>query len=154
LYYRLNIFPIRIPPLRERIDDVPLLATHLVHKFAARMGKKITSINRQAMEKLVSFDWPGNVRELANILERGVILCKGNALQAKHIGLNSGQATDMGQIPTLEEGERRLILLALEKCNGRLAGPKGAAALLGVNRSTLWSRMKRLDIRAAKHASD
>ena len=152
LYYRLNIFPIRIPPLRERIDDVPLLAGYFVHKFAARMGKKITSISRRAMEKLVAWDWPGNVRELANILERGVILCKGKALQAEHIGLDSGQVSDMGQIPTLEEGERRLILMALEKCNGRLAGPKGAAVLLGVNRSTLWSRMKRLGIGAAKQA--
>ena len=152
LYYRLNIFPIRIPPLRERIDDVPLLAGYFVHKFAARMGKKITSIGRRAMEELVAWDWPGNVRELANILERGVILCKGKALQAEQIGLDSGQVSDMGQIPTLEEGERRLILMALEKSNGRLAGPKGAAVLLGVNRSTLWSRMKRLGIGAAKQA--
>jgi formate hydrogenlyase transcriptional activator len=154
LYYRLNIFPIRIPPLRERTDDVPLLASYFVHKFAARMGKKITGINRRAMEKLVAWDWPGNVRELANIMERAVILCNGKALQARHIGLNSGQVTDTGQIPTLEEGERHLILRALEKCNGRLAGPKGAAALLGVNRSTLWSRMKRLGIAAAKHTSN
>jgi len=154
LYYRLNIFPIRIPPLRERIDDVPLLAGYFAHKFAARMGKKITSINRRAMEKLVAWDWPGNVRELANIMERAVILCKGKALQARYIGLNSGRVSDMGHIPTLEEGERRLILMALEKCNGRLAGPKGAAVLLGVNRSTLWSRMQRLGIGAAKHASN
>jgi formate hydrogenlyase transcriptional activator len=154
LYYRLNIFPIRIPPLRERIDDVPLLASYFVHKFAARMGKKISRINRRAMEKLVSWDWPGNVRELANILERGVILCQGKALQAEHIGLNSGRVTDRGQIPTLEDGERRLILMALEKCNGRLAGPKGAADLLGVNRSTLWSRMKKLGIKTVNHTSD
>ena len=153
LYYRLNIFPIRIPPLRERIDDVPLLARYFVHKFAARMGKKITSIHRLAMDKLVSWDWPGNVRELANILERAAILSKGKTLQAEHIGLNSRQASDLSQIPTLEESERRLILMALEKCSGRLAGPKGAAVLLGVNRSTLWSRMQKLGINAAKSAT-
>jgi len=153
LYYRLNIFPIRIPPLRERIDDVPLLAKYFIHKFAARMGKKILSINPRAMDKLVSWDWPGNVRELANILERGAILCKGKTLQAEHIGLNSDRVTNIDQIPTLEQGERRLILMALEKCNGRLAGSKGAADLLGVNRSTLWSRMQKLGIKATRHAN-
>lgn len=153
LYYRLNIFPIRIPPLRERTGDVPLLSSYFVRKFATRMGKKITRINRQAIEKLDSWHWPGNVRELANILERAVILCKGKEILAEHIGLNNHRMADDGQIPTLKEGERRLILMALEKCNGRLAGPRGAASLLGVNRSTLWSRMQRLGIMAPKSAN-
>jgi formate hydrogenlyase transcriptional activator len=146
LFYRLNIFPIRIPPLRERIDDVPLLSDFFVKKFAARMGKKITRIHRQAIEKLMAWTWPGNVRELANILERAVILCAGSELQTRHIGLDGGRVAHEAEIPTLEESERRLILKALEKCKGRLAGPKGAAVLLGINRSTLWSRMQKLGI--------
>ena len=152
LYYRLNIFPIRIPPLRERIGDVPMLSSYFIQKFATRMGKKIKRISGQAMEKLDSWRWPGNVRELANILERAVILCEGKEIQAAHIGLNNHQVADEDRIPTLKEGERRLILMALEKCRGRLAGPKGAASLLGVNRSTLWSRMQRLGITAPKNA--
>ncbi len=146
LFYRLNIFPIRIPPLRERIEDVPLLADFFVKKFSARMGKKITRIHQQAIDKLLSWHWPGNVRELANISERAVILCTGSELQAGHIGLNGNSVAQQAQIPTLEEGERRLIIKALEKCNGRLSGPNGAAKLLGIHRSTLWSRMQRLGI--------
>jgi PAS domain S-box-containing protein len=153
LYYRLNIFPIHIPPLRERIDDLPLLTDFFVDKFASRMGKKITGIDSRSIEKLVSWHWPGNVRELANILERAVILCKDKELKAHHIGLGSSPASNDDQIPTLEENERRLILKALKKCQGRLAGPKGAAELLGIKRSTLWSRMQRLGISNEKHTS-
>lgn len=154
LFYRLHIFPIRIPPLREKIDDIPLIANYFVQTFAARLGKKITGINRKAIEKLISWHWPGNVRELANILERAVILCQGDTLQAEHIGLSNGPIAADDSIPTLEEAERRLIRQALEKCNGRLSGPRGAAALLGVNRSTLWSRMQKLGISVAKQVSE
>ncbi len=153
LFYRLHIFPIPIPPLRDRIDDIPLIATYFVNKFATRLGKDIPTINRQAIEKLISWHWPGNVRELANILERAVILCTGKVIQAQHIGLSSGLIAAEDAIPTLKENERRLILRALEQCNGRLAGPKGAAALLGVNRSTLWSRMQKLGISVAKQVN-
>lgn len=151
LFYRLHIFPIRIPPLRERVDDIPLLTNHFVNKFATRLGKNITTINRRTIEKLISWNWPGNVRELANILERAVILCKGKALQPEHIGLSNASITNDGRLPTLEEAERRLIKQALEKCNGRLSGPRGAAILLGINRSTLWSRMQKLGINATEH---
>jgi transcriptional regulator with GAF, ATPase, and Fis domain len=154
LFYRLHIFPIRIPPLRERIDDIPLIANYFVNSFATRLGKKITGISRKAIEKLISWNWPGNVRELANMLERAVILCEGTTLQAEHIGLSTGPIAADDSIPTLEEGERRLIRQALEKCNGRLSGPRGAAALLGVNRSTLWSRMQKLGIHVAKQVSE
>jgi transcriptional regulator with GAF, ATPase, and Fis domain len=154
LFYRLHIFPIRIPPLRERIDDIPLIANHFVNNFATRLGKKITGINRKAIERLISWDWPGNVRELANMLERAVILCEGTTLQAEHIGLSTGPIAADDSIPTLEEGERRLIRQALEKCNGRLSGPRGAAALLGVNRSTLWSRMQKLGINVVKQVGE
>jgi PAS domain S-box-containing protein len=146
LFYRLNIFPIRIPPLRDRIEDIPLLTNHFVDTFAQRIGKKIPNINRLVIEKLVSYPWPGNVRELANILERAVILCSGRTLQAQHIGVGTGVAQPDDEIPTLAESEHRLILRALEKCDGRLSGPKGAATLLGVNRSTLWSRMQKFGI--------
>ncbi|MCB2218649.1 sigma-54 interaction domain-containing protein [Desulfofustis glycolicus] len=146
LYYRLNIFPIRMPPLRDRIDDIPLLTNHFVDKFAQHIGKKIPNINRKVIEKLVSYPWPGNVRELANILERAVILCPGRTLQPQHIGVDAGVVQLDDDVPTLAESEYRLILRALEKCDGRLSGPKGAAAILGVNRSTLWSRMHKLGI--------
>jgi PAS domain S-box-containing protein len=146
LFYRLNIFPIRIPPLRDRIEDIPLLTNHFVDKFSQRIGKKIPNLNRMVIEKLVSYPWPGNVRELANILERAVILCSGRTLQAQHIGVGTGVAQPDDEIPTLAESEHRLILRALEKCDGRLSGPKGAATLLGVNRSTLWSRMQKFGI--------
>ena len=150
LYYRLHIFPIRIPPLRERIDDIPQLTHHFVNTFAARLGKTIMTINRGTIDKLMAWHWPGNVRELANILERAVILCQGKTLQPHHIGLSEGLAAAEDAILTLAESERRLIRRALEKCNGRLAGANGAAKLLGVNRSTLWSRMQKLGIQSVK----
>ncbi len=148
LFYRLNIFPIQIPALRERQEDIPLLANYFVRELARRMGKRITSINQKVLEKLAAYHWPGNVRELANILERAVILCQGRVLQEEHIGiLASGAITRASEkFETLEEAERRHILQALEKTNGVLAGPSGAAQLLGMNRSTLWSRMRKLGI--------
>lgn len=150
LFYRLNIFPIRIPALRERAEDIPLLAHHLISQFARRLGKRINGINQQALEKLLRYDWPGNVRELANILERAVILCQGRVLQEEHIGKLNEMARRVEGFTTLEEAERQHILQALEKTKGVLAGPKGAAQLLGLNRSTLWSRMKKLGIGATK----
>jgi formate hydrogenlyase transcriptional activator len=146
LFYRLNIFPIQVPALRERADDIPLLANYLISQFARRLGKRITGINQQALEKLLRYEWPGNVRELANILERAVILCQGRILQEEHIGKLSEIARPSEDFVTLEEAERQHILQALEKTNGVLAGPKGAAQLLGLNRSTLWSRMRKLGI--------
>ncbi|MGH7456614.1 MAG: sigma 54-interacting transcriptional regulator, partial [bacterium] len=150
LFYRLNIFPIQIPALRERADDIPLLANYLISQFARRLGKRIQSINQQALEKLLRYDWPGNVRELANILERAVILCQGRVLQDEHIGELSKISRMAESFMALEEAERRHILQALEKTGGVLAGPKGAAQLLGINRSTLWSRMRKLGINLPK----
>lgn len=150
LFYRLNIFPIRIPALRERAEDIPLLAHHLISQFARRLGKRINGINQQALEKLLRYDWPGNVRELANILERAVILCQGRVLQEEHIGKLNEMVRPVAGFTTLEDAERQHILQALEKTNGVLAGPRGAAQLLGLNRSTLWSRMKKLGIGATK----
>ncbi len=150
LFYRLNIFPIFIPSLKERKDDIPQLANYFVRNFSRRMGKPIKSISDSAFDRLRRFDWPGNVRELANILERAVILCQGRVLTEEHIGFLTGPEVNPPKAPTLEVAERSLILDALDKTGGVLAGPKGAAALLGMNRSTLWSRMRKLGIDVKK----
>ena len=150
LFFRLSIFPIRVPPLRDRRDDIPILAHHFVREFASRMGRPVNRIQSNALDQLVAYDWPGNVRELANVLERAVILCHGRILQSEHIALSAAPRAASADRPTithpvlpLDEAERRHILKALETTGGVLAGPRGAAALLGVNRSTLWSRMKK-----------
>ncbi len=150
LFYRLNIFPISIPSLRERKDDIPNLANYFLRNFSRRMGKQVTSISEAGLDRLRGFQWPGNVRELANILERAVILCQGRVLTEEHIGFLTAPEAKPQDSPTLEEAECRLIQEALEKTGGVLAGPKGAAALLGMNRSTLWSRMRKLGIDAKK----
>jgi PAS domain S-box-containing protein len=152
LFYRLNVFPIEIPPLRERKEDIPLLTGYFVRKFSQRMGKKIQSVSRAVYEQMHQYDWPGNVRELANLLERAVILCQSDVLQPKHLAVNRTKQVSAGpeEIPTLEEAERRLILRALEQTGGTLSGPNGAAQILGLNRSTLWSRMRKLGIELPK----
>jgi formate hydrogenlyase transcriptional activator len=150
LFYRLNVFPIEVPPLRQRKEDIRLLAKDLAQKSSQRMGKRIQSIDRAALDRLESYHWPGNVRELANIIERAVILCRGDILQEAHIALSNETPAHAGSFQTLEEAERGHILRALERTGWVLAGPQGAAALLGMNRSTLWSRMKKLGIEASK----
>jgi formate hydrogenlyase transcriptional activator len=146
LFFRLNIFPIWVPALRDRREDIPVLARHFVREFATRMGRAVERIDARALDQLAAYNWPGNVRELANILERAVILCQGHVLQSTHLGLPAPAPTPADDVVTLDEAERRHILRALERTGGVLAGPKGAAALLGVNRSTLWSRMRKLGI--------
>ena len=145
LFFRLNIFPIEVPPLRDRREDIPLLAQHFIREFSGRLGRRVDHIDPRALERLVTYAWPGNVRELANILERAVILCQGPVLQPGHLAWTPGAAAPE-EVCTLEEAERRHILKALEQSGGVLAGPRGAARLLGVNRSTLWSRMRKLGI--------
>jgi PAS domain S-box-containing protein len=147
LFFRLNIFPIEVPPLRDRREDIPLLAQHFIREFSGRLGRRVEQIDPRAIERLTSYGWPGNVRELANILERAVILCQGPVLLPTHLAWTSATpAAD--DVCTLEEAERRHILKALEQSGGVLAGPQGAAQLLGLNRSTLWSRMRKLGISA------
>jgi PAS domain S-box-containing protein len=150
LFYRLNIFPIEVPPLRERAEDVPWLARHFVKEFAVRMGRPAHQISMPAMERLASYDWPGNVRELANVLERAVILCQGETVLEEHLGTLSHPDAALGPFQTLEEMERQHILRALEKTGGVLAGPEGAARLLGMSRSTVWSRMRKLGIQPTR----
>ena len=145
LYYRLNVFPIRIPPLRERPEDIPLLVRYFAQKYGRRMEKQIESVPTITMKKLSKWHWPGNIRELENFIERSVILTQGPALQVP-IGelTNNGKTTPVAT-PT-DSAERDQILEVLKQTDGRVAGPKGAATRLGIKRTTLISRMKKLGI--------
>jgi formate hydrogenlyase transcriptional activator len=145
LYYRLNVFPIRIPPLRERPEDIPLLVRYFAQKYGRRMEKQIESIPAAAMKKLATWHWPGNIRELENFIERSVILTHGSALQVPvgELGSDDKAAPVMG---TRDANERGEILRILKDTRGRVAGPQGAAARMGLKRTTLISRMKKLGI--------
>src|SRR6266446_402310 len=147
LYYRLNVFPIRIPPLRERREDIPLLVHYFMDKYARRMGKRIETVPTATMQKLVEWPWPGNVRELQNMIERGVILSRGFVLEIPLAELDQPSVSalhDNNGASTLEAFERQHILQALRESGWVVAG---AAARLGLNRSTLNARMRKLDIR-------
>jgi formate hydrogenlyase transcriptional activator len=145
LYYRLNVFPIRIPPLRERPEDIPLLVRYFAQKYGRRMEKKIESIPAAALKKLSLSQWPGNIRELENFIERSVILTHGPTLQVP-VGELDGNGKAAPLPGTKESDQREEILRILKHAKGRVAGPQGAAALMGIKRTTLISRMKRLGI--------
>jgi formate hydrogenlyase transcriptional activator len=145
LYYRLNVFPIRIPPLRERPEDIPLLVRYFAQKYGRLMDKKIESIPAAAMRKLSSWHWPGNIRELENFIERSVILTHGKALQAPIAELsNNGKTTPVAE--TREANERDEMVRILRITNGRVAGLDGAATRMGLKRTTLIARMKKLGV--------
>jgi PAS domain S-box-containing protein len=148
LFYRLNVFPIHVPPLRERREDIRLLVEHFVQKCARRMNKSITSVPKKTMDALMAWDWPGNVRELENFVERSVILTQGSVLVAPVNVLEStvtvGEAATSDQ--TLESAEREYIIRALRESHGQIGGPRGAAMRLGLKRTTLQSKMKHLGI--------
>lgn len=162
LFYRLNVFPIVIPPLRERPEDIPLLATWFTQKLAARMNKTIDTIPTASLQALCQYPWPGNVRELQNVIERAVILTQGNTLNLQLNDLKIPSSPNQTprvqpaamklppmfnpQVPENDEGERERIVQALRETNGIVAGPKGAAQKLGLKRTTLLSRMQRLGI--------
>jgi PAS domain S-box-containing protein len=141
LYYRLNVFPLRTPPLRERREDIPLLIEHFVRKYANRMNKSILSIPARTMETLMRWAWPGNIRELENFVERSVILTPGLVLQVPLSELHAESELDSDETETLRDKERQRILRALRECNGQLGGPNGAAARLGLKRTTLQSKL-------------
>lgn len=146
LYYRLNVFPIQLPPLRERPDDIPLLAKAFTSKIARRLGRQIDSIPTHALRTLCDMPWPGNVRELENVIERAVLLTPGNVLQLSLPEWSYSPASLPAE-PLLEgENEAQQIIRILKETNGVVAGPKGAAQRLGLKRTTLLSRMKRLGI--------
>jgi formate hydrogenlyase transcriptional activator len=152
LFYRLNVFPIHVPPLRERPEDIPFLVRHFAQHFAFNMSKKIDTISSETMNALVRYPWPGNIRELQNVIERAVILSKGPSLKVplsdlKPRSLDGANGNGNGHgLATLEEVERRHILSVLEQTNWVFAGPNGAAARLGIKRPTLQFRMQKLGI--------
>jgi formate hydrogenlyase transcriptional activator len=170
LYYRLNVFPIQIPALRERREDVPLLVRYFVQKFSARLNKVVEYVPAEAMNALTNYSWPGNVRELENFIERAVLLSPGKELRVPvsellsdpgmpaaersprrgvvaRIGENSDEVPASASVSTLEQAEREHILRALQQTQWRIGGPKGAAGLLDMKRTTLQARMRKLNIR-------
>jgi formate hydrogenlyase transcriptional activator len=146
LYYRLNVFPIRMPPLRERREDIRLLVEHFVQKFARRMKKSITSIPKRTMDALMGWEWPGNVRELENFIERSVILTQGSVLVSPLSELKPTAAEEKSVDESLEATEREHILRALRESHGQIGGLKGAAMRLGLKRTTLQSKLKHFGI--------
>ena len=153
LYYRVNVFPITVPPLRDRPEDIPTLVRYFVQEFATRMAKQIESIPVDVMEALTKYSWPGNVRELRNVLERSVILTSGKRLHVPKDAFDDSAPSEPTGVVPLADAERRHILEALNATNWVIGGSKGAAALLGLKRSTLQSRMEKLQIRRPKLAS-
>ena len=146
LYYRLNVFPIRVPSLKERKEDIPLLCTNLINQLNKRLGKHLIGLTKAAIEKLQAYDWPGNIRELQNILEREAILSKGRLVSiTQPLNMTNDQVLE-GQSLRLDEAERLHIEHVLELTNWRIAGSKGAAIKLGLPESTLRSKMKKLKI--------
>jgi transcriptional regulator with GAF, ATPase, and Fis domain len=153
LYYRLNVFPIALPPLRERRDDIALLVSHFVEVFSQRMGKQISCIPKETLDAFTSYSWPGNVRELQNLIERAVIRSDNGVLanpllrpDPNGVGANLTKVNLVGPEVTFEDSQRALILRALHASGWRVAGPRGAAARLGLKRTTLISKMKKLGI--------
>jgi formate hydrogenlyase transcriptional activator len=176
LFYRLNVFPIEVPPLRDRRSDIPQLVTLFLSRFAKKLGKRVGSVSPETMERLASYAWPGNIRELQNIIERAVVLCEGSILEldrdlvpvpaaagqirdpgslsetrsaaagARHAQGPGGLAPPLPDLATLEEVERQHILAALERTGGVIHGPAGAARILDLHPNTLRSRMDKLGI--------
>lgn len=155
LFYRLHVFPIEIPPLRERREDIPLLVNYFVSKLTRRMGKEINFIPRHVMDALTNNDWKGNIRELANFVERAVILSRGEHLELPVIAARTfcNVPAGVGPRSTLKEAERGVIAEALRATSGRIAGKGGAAERLGLKRTTLQNKMRRLNIARANYSS-
>jgi formate hydrogenlyase transcriptional activator len=149
LYYRLHVFPLHVPPLRERRDDIPLLTRYFVQKHAHRMGRNIDTIPTSALEALTRYEWPGNIRELQNLIERSVILTSGSTLHVampKFIDKSAPASLHSRNSKTSQPAERERIIKALEEAKGQVGGPTGAAARLGLKRTTLQSRMRKYNI--------
>jgi formate hydrogenlyase transcriptional activator len=147
LYYRLNVFPVKVPPLRERREDIPLLVRHFANKYSRRVGKRIRTIPKEVMDTLTMYSWPGNIRELQNLMERAVLLSSGPILRvpvAELLAESDREREQDGNV--LEQAERELIVKALRETNWVVGGPRGAAVRLGLSRTTLAYKMQRLDI--------
>ena len=151
LYYRLNVYPIRLPPLRERKDDIPALVRHFVAKHAQRLKRSIGAIPAETMTALKDWNWPGNIRELENVIERATILATDGVLRVPFLQAPPSAPADSPAatpgLNRLEEVEKAAILAALRASGGVVSGPGGAAARLGLRRTTLQSRMQRLGVR-------
>jgi formate hydrogenlyase transcriptional activator len=150
LYYRLNVVPIRLPALRERVEDIPILVEYLVDRYAKQVGKNIRNIEKHTLQLLQAYDWPGNVRELQNVIERAVVLVEGEvfAIDESWLGSRRSKSTNGNARPvtTLANGEKELIEAALKESEGRISGPRGAAAKLGIPRQTLEWKIRALKI--------
>jgi formate hydrogenlyase transcriptional activator len=150
LFYRLNVFPIRLPALRERVDDIPLLVEYLVERYAQIAGKRIRSISKKTLDLFQEYEWPGNIRELQNVVERAVVLCDGEVFGVDPSWLVPPSANPT--VPTiplvadLAEREKAMIEQALRQADGLISGPTGAAAKLGIPRQTLESKIRKLGI--------
>jgi PAS domain S-box-containing protein len=157
LYYRLNVFPIEMPPLRERKEDIPLLVEYFIDRYASRAGKKIRSINKETLARLTSYAWPGNIRELQNVIERSIIVCDNESFTVDDSWLSRAAAqTDQASRPLLRMAtseEKRVIEAALAEAQGQVSGPTGAAARLGIPASTLDSKIKALKINKHRYKS-
>ncbi len=150
LFYRLNVFPIRIPALRERVDDIPLLVEYLIDRYAQTVGKKIRNISKKTLQVFQAYDWPGNIRELQNVVERAVILCDGETFCVDETWLTpvtpKSAATGVPLVANLVEREKEMIETALREAQGLISGPTGAATRLGIPRQTLESKIRKLRI--------
>jgi formate hydrogenlyase transcriptional activator len=150
LFYRLNVFPVEMPALRERIEDIPLLVEYLIDRYGKKTGKRFRSIRKNAMEMFQVYDWPGNIRELQNVVERAAILCDSDIFSVDETWLKrefpqwSGPTVPL--VTTIADREREIIEAALAESGGRVAGPKGAAAKLGIPRQTLDSKIASLGL--------
>lgn len=155
LYYRLNVFPIILPPLRDRKEDLPQLVAHFVERLARNAGRKIKGVSNSVMNKMMAYPWPGNVRELEHLIERSVLLAEGSTIKAVHLpdsGLMENEENSMVRIKSIDEVEREHIMNVLKRCNGKIQGIDGAAELLNIPPTTLHSKMKKLGIKK-KHTS-
>ena len=150
LFYRLNVFPIRLPPLRERADDIPILVEYLVDRFAKQAGKTIRNIEKQTMQRLTAYEWPGNVCELQNVIERAVVLSEGRGetlvIDESWLARKQRKPSNGTAVTSLADSEKALIVAALQETHGRVAGPRGAAAKLGIPRQTLEWKIRNLNI--------
>jgi len=152
LYYRLNIFPIELAALRDRKEDIPILATHFIHLYSKKTGRHITTLGTKALQEMMQYSWPGNIRELEHLIERSILLATGSTLKHIHLPPNKrptgvGEASEERSLKTIDENEADHILKILKYCRGKISGSEGAAAILGIPVSTLTSKMKRLGIK-------
>ncbi len=151
LFYRLNVFPIHVPPLRERREDILLLAKYFIERYAANAGKRIRSVEKRTAQILEGYHWPGNIRELQNVIQRAVILCGTDVFSVEEAWFRSSSPSRYEALPPRCSEEKQRIEAAIEESRGRISGPRGAAARLGIPRTTLESKIKRLTINKYKY---